>query len=207
MTVALKENESVARSSIMGGVVATTIGLSFATAGYVVAFYVGWPIVENAQASQNWPVASGAVTDSRVTTSQSDESTLYRAEVLYSYEVDGREYSSDVVWFGGNSSTSRRSGPAETVARYPVGAEVKVHYNPADPAVAVLEPGAYFSTYSLFGTGLLCLTIGILLLFWIVKNALQRKLIFRYAALDAEESYDDVESAPVDPDAGFGEDG
>ena len=38
----------------------------------------------------------------------------------------------------------------EVTDRYPVGAEVQVHFDPEDPANAVLEPGADASTYGMF---------------------------------------------------------
>jgi hypothetical protein len=62
--------------------------------------------------------------------------TKFRPDIAYRYEVDGRSYA------GSQTNIRKVSRERDTVerllARYPVGAAVSVHYNPADPAEAML---------------------------------------------------------------------
>jgi hypothetical protein len=83
---------------------------------------------------------------------------MYRALVTFEYEVDGRRYLSDTITFGDYSSSNR--GLAErTAARYPIGADVQVFYDPDDPAVGVLERRAAFGTGLFFVVGIVFLLI------------------------------------------------
>jgi Protein of unknown function (DUF3592) len=60
------------------------------------------------------------------------------ADVTYAYEVNGTSYESSRIRFG-QGRTRFRSQAEELVGRYPAGSDVDVHYNPADPGVAVLD--------------------------------------------------------------------
>ena len=60
---------------------------------------------------------------------------------MYTYEVDGVTYQGDRLTLGTFSS----SGLARrTTAEYPVGSEVKVHYNPLSPGESVVNPHSVF---------------------------------------------------------------
>ncbi len=148
-----------------GGVLAGLFfGVIFSAVGFGVAFYVGKPILNNANASSDWPSVSGVITTSRVTTSRSDGSTMYSADVVYDYTVEGQKYTGDNVFFGGNYSTSSSSGINKIVNRYPKGKTVKVFYDPNEVGNSVLEPGTTWSSYMVYGVGLLFLVIGVLVL-------------------------------------------
>jgi hypothetical protein len=54
--------------------------------------------------------------------------------IEYSYKVDGQEYHNTVGESGGS-----RAGAEAEVARYPVGTELEVYYNPKDPTHSSLE--------------------------------------------------------------------
>ena len=58
----------------------------------------------------------------------------YRAEISYSYSVDGEYYSGwyeDVVW--------SKAEADDFVARYPKGTTIQVHVSPAKPELSVLQ--------------------------------------------------------------------
>jgi Protein of unknown function (DUF3592) len=66
--------------------------------------------------------------------------TVYDAKLQYEYRVGGTTYHGDRrEWSGGMPSSFRR-WHERIAAAYPVGRVVTVHYGPADPARAVLEP-------------------------------------------------------------------
>lgn len=94
-----------------------------------------------------WPRADARVLDARLRLQtmpslrdqrQPDVTTSFH--VLYSYVVDGHEYLGGRVEpydFGMQNS----AGAKKMRERHPVGSTVRVAYDPADPAIAYLEPG------------------------------------------------------------------
>ena len=118
-------------------------GAIFAAVGAVV-LTIGLVLTVRAIRSSSWPAAPGTVTASEVvrTPGNADSPDSFHAAITYRYAVAGRDYTADRVRFGSVGS-SGRTGADRLVARYPVGAAVRVHYAPGDPAVAVLEPGLH----------------------------------------------------------------
>jgi hypothetical protein len=114
--------------------------------------YWGWTILQNAQASANWPSVQGQVTSSEVERSTDSEGTSYLPQVDYAYTVNDVRYSGERVNFGQNSYSSRR-GAEEVVARYPAGQTVAVYYDPVEPESAVLEPGVSSGSYIVLSIG------------------------------------------------------
>lgn len=111
-----------------------------------------------AAGSRAWPTARGRVLAAEVRSYRSGDGWSSRSHypaVRYEYEVEGRRYTGDRIYF---DQTSRaHAGPAtRTVGRYPVGSEVTVYYDPTDPARALLEPGRSGAcNYGVVGCGLL----------------------------------------------------
>jgi hypothetical protein len=111
--------------------------------------------------AQSWPSVRGKVVSSGVDSYQKTEdnrtTTLYTAAVEYAYQVHGVEYHSRQINLG--MTTAGSQGGAEKVAaRYPMGAEVEVHYDPANPATAALEnPTGY--TWIIFGAAIFCFAV------------------------------------------------
>jgi hypothetical protein len=149
------------QSGPIGGLIC---GLLFAVIGYFVAFTFGKPILDNAKASRDWPSVPGVITRSAVATKRSDGKTMYSSDVVYRYQVEGRELTCNSVFFGGNTSSSNSAAAYNVTGRYPEGAEVDVYYEPENPANAVLEPGTRWQSYIVFGIGLVFLIVGVLVL-------------------------------------------
>lgn len=60
--------------------------------------------------------------------------------VVYQYQVDGKDYQGQTIRAGEQFLSIRVMGSAQdTTARYPIGAQVMVYYNPANPAESALE--------------------------------------------------------------------
>lgn len=148
------------------GILGTLIfGLIFAPIGYFVAFYFGKPILDDARASTKWPSVEGVVERSEVATSRdSDNKTMYSADVVYRYSVGDKEFRGSTVSFGGGFSSSSSRHAYAVTKRYPVGRQVPVYYQPEVPANAVLAPGVTWSSFLVFGIGLLFLVVGVLML-------------------------------------------
>lgn len=115
-------------------------------AGFFVPFFV-LPALRVVEA-QSWREVPCVIVSSDVRSHSSDDGVTYAIEVLYRYEVDGREHRSNRYQFLGGS-TSGYDGKAEIVARIPAGTETTCYVDPDDPFEAVIERG--FTTDYLFG--------------------------------------------------------
>jgi hypothetical protein len=95
-------------------------------------------------AARRWPVARGTVVESRVEDYRdSDGDWIYRPVITYQYDVGGRVYTNDLLAFGARSLTRGGIGAERkaqaSVARYPLGGNVEMHYHPERPEESVLE--------------------------------------------------------------------
>jgi hypothetical protein len=106
-----------------------------------------------AAACAAWPTVTGEIIGARADTMIDDDImdrtdrrhrqpvVLTAASVRYAYQVAGHDYQSTRLYPGRPVFTSSLKAVAATLAKYPPHAQVAVHYNPANPAEAVLEPG------------------------------------------------------------------
>lgn len=97
-----------------------------------------------ADASRQWPTVTGTVFVSRLDEGQTvrPRTRFWTPRVEFRYEIDGREYTSDRIRFGSFPSTSIREEGEAIVRRYAIRSQHAVAYDPDDPSVGVLEPGA-----------------------------------------------------------------
>jgi len=110
-------------------------------------------------AGKTWARTKGEIVASEVVAEGShtdDDDTDCTAVVRYRYAVDGKTYDSDRIAFGERGHTMRMLA-SQVVAKYPVGAQVDVFYNPKRPSSAVLEaksgaPAAFTVAVIVFGT-------------------------------------------------------
>ena len=98
------------------------------------AIYKAWKNVQLAKASMNWPTTAGRIMASDV------KKVVFRRQpqISYSYSVNGSPFTSQRVSFAGGYKPKEVD---PVLARYPMGAEVVVAYDPHNPAEAALETG------------------------------------------------------------------
>ena len=94
--------------------------------------------LREARVCARWPTAPGWVVRAQVKRAAADDEVRFSdLHVLYTYRVNNREYRGTRLYAGG----AAHARVAETtVEKYRTGADVAVHYDPANPAVAILEP-------------------------------------------------------------------
>jgi len=112
------------------------MSLAFGAIGLVIGLY-GFREWRLANASQNWPSTTGAITQSE---SDFDADGGWHFNVKFSYVVGGRTYTGTRVRYG-RIGTGRRS-VERLERRYPVDRSVDVFYNPDDPSLSALERGS-----------------------------------------------------------------
>jgi hypothetical protein len=131
--------------------------LFFAAAGLVTLMFL---ISERrtATAATRWPTATGTILSSVVEShrtlaanKRSQSVVVWSPVVEYSYRVLDRDYHGSRVAFGA-AAAGARALAERTVARYPVGQTVAVHFNPSNPSFAVLEPRVAFNWTTLLIT-------------------------------------------------------
>jgi len=126
----------------------TIFGLGITLAGIL--------MIKRARESLYWPVADGIIVESHEDTRLDKGTVHYYANIKYSFKVNGQEYIASGITF---KDLNRPIG--EELSKYPVGRKVKVYYNPDDPVIAVLEPGASWESYQAFVLGILILIVDI----------------------------------------------
>jgi hypothetical protein len=127
-------------------------------AGGAFMLVVQWLVWRQASVARSWPIAEGRITASGTESFASRMNhrsvKLHRAAIEYADSVEGREWRGSRVAMGGREgSGEKRAG--RLAARYPVGASVRVYYDPADASNAVLEPRAALSWLILAFAGVL----------------------------------------------------
>jgi Protein of unknown function (DUF3592) len=95
-------------------------------------------------AARRWPVAEGIVLESRVDRYRAGRGGWrYRPVITYQYRVGERVYTNNLLAFGAHALSEGGDAAQQrahvTVARYPVGGQTAVHYNPRCPSRSVLE--------------------------------------------------------------------
>ena len=144
-------------------------GIFLVIFGFVALQFIIKPLMESFSESEKWPQTDGEITNAEVISFQSEGQNMYRASLVYTYEVEGTQYHSDAIEQG-ISSTSIQYFPKRKVERHPIGSKVAVFYNPAQPAEALLEPGLGIFKYIFYGIPGLMIFMGVVL-FW--KRALK----------------------------------
>src|SRR2546423_354415 len=90
--------------------------------------------------SSSWPSVRGIVVDSRARDVFTQHGRSKEAKTVYAYEINGRQYENDTVYFGvfrgiGASDADRK------LDLFTQGRTINVFYNPRNPQVSCLEPG------------------------------------------------------------------
>jgi Protein of unknown function (DUF3592) len=122
---------------------------------------VGYHTLRTARQSLDWPSTSGEIVHAEVEEhvsvnrdkdgKRTSTDITYASNVVYEFRVAAQNYQGHRVRF--DWETTRAEAEA-TVAKYRVGTNMSVYYDPADPSNAVLEPGGDVFTFEvLIGLG------------------------------------------------------
>jgi hypothetical protein len=133
-----------------------TIILSLFLLAGVATMAWGWAIIARARRTQAWPATTGTVTHSAVADADSIPDIRFR------YAVDGVDHEGTYAFPAGTQPSQELT--ATYLAKYPPGALVAVHYDPAQPERATLEPGLGRGDWLIFALGLVGTVFGALFL-------------------------------------------
>jgi hypothetical protein len=118
---------------------------------------------KKATETKTWPSVTGKVVEAEVSEdvqvdSEGDRRRVFAPHVVYEYEVNGTPYRGDRIRAGIRSFIGSRRKVEQELALYPVGSPVRVYYNPANPAEAVLQPGTSSKAALVIGIVFLVIT-------------------------------------------------
>lgn len=141
-----------------------------------------------AEASRRWPVVPGVVLSAERDASWSPrpmrparearrwrgDRVTYNTSVLVQYRVGDSAHTTRTRTFGQTLGSGDGSESELVRRRYPVGATVPVHHDPADPAQAVLEPGFTSEALALPIAGFALNYLAVLLLLFLIISISNR---------------------------------
>ena len=111
--------------------------------------------------SESWSRTSGVVREAqKVAESGTRAGWRARARVEYEYEVGGKTYRSQRLYFRGNQLGRQELYPVSVLREYRVGTKVTVYYDRSDPHEAVVQHGAAPSAIAFSLGGIAALALG-----------------------------------------------
>lgn len=94
--------------------------------------------VPNGLRSRGWPTVEGRVTRADYSEDRTSSNTTHEAAMAYEYQVGGRTYRNDRIWFAYAPGDDQ---VRQLVKSHPSGSVIRVYHDPRDPANSVLLPG------------------------------------------------------------------
>lgn len=94
-----------------------------------------WPFQDHSK----WRTTHGEIVSSKIEYQGGWRNIGWHFRIVYKYEVNKKTYLSNHIHYSFTGS-SNETYAENYVAKYPVGANVTVYYDPAHPEQAVLEP-------------------------------------------------------------------
>lgn len=136
------------------------LGISLFAACGLFLCYKGLLNLFRASASTHWPQTEATVarslTVAKTTRDTSDGTitTSYSPSIEFKYQVNGVSHTTSARHFGQTEGSGDSSDAELLHLRYPQNAKVPIFYDPADPSLAVVEPGFQSELLWLPGAGL-----------------------------------------------------
>ena len=99
----------------------------------------GTNLIQQAEATKDWPTTQGKIIVSEIRPGKDDGSS--RPLVRFQYGLRGTIYRSEQYRQNTAGEPMKKAAAEELIKKYPVGAPVRVYYDPENPVMAVLEQG------------------------------------------------------------------
>ncbi|HEX3766580.1 MAG TPA: DUF3592 domain-containing protein [Kofleriaceae bacterium] len=126
----------------------------------VAAVVGGITLMSASRKARSWPVATGRITERSVgpstTTGASRPGRYFEPRVTYDYTVAGKSYQGHRI---GLATEAYDEDKARKVASE-LPDSVEVHYNPADPSDAVLQPSSLAMSLFVLIFGVIAVLVG-----------------------------------------------
>ena len=145
-----RDPKSTLLKALLGTVGAALLGAIIIGGAALIVTQV--PRVAEGWQSRGWPTAPATVTTSdavqRAWKPRLNTQTNYGTHVVvlrYAFDVDGRRYEGTRRSLDAEGKVITETSARRVIDALPVGARVSAHYDPANPARSLLEPGVPIS--------------------------------------------------------------
>lgn len=127
--------------------------------------------------TEKWPATPGKIMEAEIETvtktsrssgGRKRRRTEYHVKVRYFYEVNGLKFEGNRLQYGYESHDEKESAKTE-LARYPVGKDIEVYYDPTDAKTSVLVKGSGTSWLAL-GLGSITFVLGLVAMVYMIKS-------------------------------------
>jgi len=125
--------------------------------GLALALVVGPMELFEASKYRAWPTVDGSIVHTNINESLGPEGPQFRPVIQYRYQVDGRQYESDVVSSGDAKTFAERSDAEALLEEVSGDGTPLVHFNPERPEQAVLSLESRASAWAILLAGVLLL--------------------------------------------------
>ena len=132
---------------------------AFIVVGLIITAF-GWRAFQKGKSTGEWPSVSGKISETRLA---SDENDLL-PDIRFSYMIDDNRYEGRLEFPPGTMPMPGFA--ADQIAKYSLGSEVEVYYNPQQPEQATLEPGRANDDWLVLAVGIGFTVIGLGALFF-----------------------------------------
>lgn len=130
--------------------------------------------------AESFPVAKGEILSGEVEITHGSKGHIYyEPSFSYDFQVNGKIYTGRQYRYGASPFSSDREATEDIVNGHPVGSEIEVYYNPANPRDSVLSPRVNGCD---FGNVLMPFSACLALSYWMVKFAWEMPFLKRVGA-------------------------
>ncbi len=128
--------------------------------GLVASTWSGWNLVL-ALRSLEWPRVLGEVLTCELRLRHDEGTDFLSPAVTYKYKVGVQELVAKRIFFGDRFQNEWFGLARRVASNYPPGRSVEIRYHPANPRLAVLEPGVNPQLWICLAVSLILLAIGV----------------------------------------------
>jgi len=137
----------------------------FIVVGLIIFLTSFWLVLKSI-ISKGWWQTEGQIINAEIFSLNypTEPGSNYKAKIYYIYEVDGKEYKSNRIYFGSNMpSFLKRFRSQKYLLKYSKDSTTRVYYDPLNESKAVLETGVHVELIFSMALGLAIIFLGCIL--------------------------------------------
>ncbi|PZO36085.1 MAG: hypothetical protein DCF19_22530 [Pseudanabaena frigida] len=116
--------------------------------------------------NKSWDSVNGRIINSFISSSKSKSIYYFTPNINYRYTVAKTSYTNNTISFNTTETANKNEAEAK-IAKYPIGAEIKVFYNPNSPSISCIEPNFFlWENLFVFSYSAFIVAFGIILIFF-----------------------------------------
>ena len=122
--------------------------------------------------SSQWPSVQGQITYAHAQSRKTNKGNQYLPNITYTYSINGKKYTGKRIT-ASDEYQKTLMGAQDILKTYPVGGQVSVYYDPANPGESLLDRGRPKNVFVLIGGAVLCFFLAIAIVVSAMKKSQQ----------------------------------